>query len=222
MNKSRLITGLKARPIAQRPIKKAAPIVPPENPEKKNLGIGEIKTKTEAIIQDCLNRLGARWNRTFRMPKVDYFTLQGGVAGKAFYPQNIIQLNMQLLMRNWEEFQKTVIPHEVCHLIANTLYPRPMSHGREWQNLMMQLGCSPKPCHNYDTSAAKADVGKMTYKYECGCRTGTTADSPKLVRAISEKSHRQLVRNKTAYIRCNKCHFKLVCVDPLAQSKQQN
>lgn len=194
------------------------PVIKINLPPKKNLTLGEIKSETERIIRACLDKLGAKWNRTFPMPKVDYFSLTGTTAGEADSSKYLIRLNQTLLMQNWELFKKQTIPHEVCHLVANKLWVRPLAHGEQWKSLMLTLGCSLEACHKFDTALALAEKGKISFKYQCFCRIGNTPDSPFRTWAVEEKKHKALKAGKGKIV-CPKCHVALKCVDPMAAPK---
>jgi SprT protein len=171
------------------------------------LNIGEIKARTEEIVKDCLSRLGVKWNRDFPMPTIDYFSLKGRVAGRADSGANKIYLNYTLLCRNWEDFQRRTIPHEVCHLVANRLWARPQPHGPEWQGLMVYLGYPCTPCHTYDLTAVFAEKNVTTYKYKCMCRKGNKIDGAPITYALTEKQHNGIKNG--GFLRCKKCHAKL-------------
>lgn len=79
------------------------------------------------------------------------FDLRGTTAGRAWYPQCILQFNPILMLKN-EGFIAQTVPHEVAHLAAFHKYGMSIQpHGREWQLIMRLLGQKPKRCHNFLT-----------------------------------------------------------------------
>lgn len=106
---------------------------------------------------------------TLKKPEVLY-KLKGTTAGRAFPRQHKIDLNEGLLVRNYNEFFQTTIPHEAAHLIAPQVYGERCGHGDKWITVMRVLGVKEiTRCHQYDVTETK--IHKTHYIYTCpqGC-----------------------------------------------------
>lgn len=74
--------------------------------------------------------------------------------GRAFTFKNpqYIDLSYELLLEHGESFIDWVVPHELAHLAAYTVYGD-NGHGRGWKTVMdRDLGVIPERCHNFDNT----------------------------------------------------------------------
>lgn len=80
--------------------------------------------------------------------------LRGTVAGRAYYHQNLIQLNRILLRDNVERFIARTPWHEAAHLIAFRKHGGGIDpHGKEWSHIMWAFSKPATRCHTYDTTS---------------------------------------------------------------------
>lgn len=126
--------------------------------------------RVETKILETYLRAQTIFNRTFPLPKVTYED-KGRIAGYANFYEGKLNFSPTLLTDNVETFIAQTVPHEVAHLVTRAMYPRCMSHGREWKFVMRQLGARPDRCHSYDTSKVSKKRVTKRWKYRCGCRT---------------------------------------------------
>jgi SprT protein len=70
-------------------------------------------------------------------------------AGRAFYANDpqYVDLSMELLTYNLSAFLGDTIPHELCHLVAWTVYNE-HGHGNAWKMIMRSIGLEPTRLHN--------------------------------------------------------------------------
>ena len=117
------------------------------------------------------------------------FKLRGTTAGKAWGTSKI-QYQPTLLVENGQDFLDRTVPHEVAHIVVNTMAPNAgmarttvtrtgriqrrrlvKSHGPEWQRVMRNFGLNPKRCYSYDTSNARQGKLSCGYTYACKCQS---------------------------------------------------
>ncbi|WP_421134749.1 SprT family zinc-dependent metalloprotease [Alteromonas sp. A079] len=122
------------------------------------------------------------------------FRRSGKNAGTAFLQQNRINLHPTLFKENAEAFIRTVIPHEISHLLVWTLYGRVKPHGKEWQAVMQNVfNLHPSTTHRFDVSS----VTTAGYAYHCECNTHN----------LTTRRHNKILRG-TEY-RCRACGITL-------------
>ena len=92
------------------------------------------------------------------------FEKRGRVAGTACCSTNELDFNMDLAIKNEDDFLKQTVPHEVCHLIARQKFGKIKPHGKEWGYVMNIFGLEAKRCHNYNVSSLNTE-----YRYVCDC-----------------------------------------------------
>lgn len=161
--------------------------------------LGKVPPDKEAAINkavdDCLDKLGARFNRTFVRPTIVY-DVKGTTAGFAHYGKNEIRLNTELLYTHWDDMLHNTVPHEVAHIVAGQQYGfRIKPHGGEWALCMIALGLEPTRCHNYEVK--KARVHKRPFVYTCDCQE----------HHVTALLHRRMLSGRTYH--CNTCKGRL-------------
>jgi SprT protein len=117
-------------------------------------------------------KLIVRWNSRMR-----------SAAGRAFWPDGIIELNPRLLNISHEEVERTV-RHELAHLLAHARAGRRRiaAHGHEWRVACVDLGIADeKVCHRLPFERR---VMERRYVYFCP----HCAASFSRVRPIKKKS----------------------------------
>ncbi|MFT2111463.1 SprT family zinc-dependent metalloprotease [Marinomonas sp. 2405UD68-3] len=122
--------------------------------------------KVHEKLCECLMSAETYYKRKFVMP-VFNFKQRGKAAGTAHLQKNEIRLNYFMYQQDPHSFINDVVPHELAHLIAYTLYGSAIRpHGREWQSVMLYaLSCVPSRTHSFDTPTPK-----QAFQYRCECQ----------------------------------------------------
>lgn len=135
-----------------------------------------IKKRVETKIDQCIATIEKKYNVKFKKPAVHY-NVRGTTAGKAWCKQWIVGFNPVLLNENVDDFIARTVPHEICHLATELIYPhahvrvlgkKRSPHGAEWASIMTALGADATRCHSYDVENARVKR-TTTYSYMCGC-----------------------------------------------------
>ncbi len=146
-------------------------------------------------VEQCINHASSYFKQNFRLPKIG-FKQRGKIAGCARLQTNELRFNPILLSDNVDAFLEEVVPHEVCHLLAYTLFGKVRPHGKEWQSLMLELfDLKGQTYHQMDVSKVK---GK-SFNYQCEC--GSIE--------LGIRRHNKVVKGKQTYI-CRKCRSPLM------------
>ncbi len=125
------------------------------------------------------------------------FRLRGHAAGIACVRPPSIQYNPALLERYTSRFVDTIVPHEVAHIVVDSLYTKRVKpHGSEWKEVVLRLGGEPRATHEFETKAARR---LRRYYYECSCDE---------LHPFTGKSHRR-ARNGSFRYSCRKCAERL-------------
>lgn len=62
-----------------------------------------------------------------------------------------LKLHHGLYSRHKRYIEEVIVPHEFCHLVCASRYGESIRpHGKEWKELMCQLGLPPDPYHDLD------------------------------------------------------------------------
>lgn len=82
-------------------------------------------------------------------PKVILNNRLKTTAGRAFieHDPQYVDLCTELMEQYTEEFCNVIIPHELAHLAAYTVY-NDRGHRKGWKTIMRQLGLEPEVYHN--------------------------------------------------------------------------
>lgn len=157
------------------------PALPVEKPYSKT----RAEPVPEALRLRALERIAhyielarSAWPRAYDplpMPTCS-FDLRGHTAGAAIFGTKEnrqvlhVRLNAYLLCTQPDEVLRTVIPHEVAHLVVYHLHGRDVEgHGVEWQRVMRSFGQDPNVRHVMPTKAAR--VVERPFEYRCACQT---------------------------------------------------
>lgn len=84
------------------------------------------------------------------MPTVIMNPRLTSTAGRAWPDEWKIDLSCYLMIRNWDYFHYDIIPHELCHLIADKLY-HSTGHDRHWYHVVDFLGVKTNRLHSMKT-----------------------------------------------------------------------
>lgn len=145
-------------------------------------------------VEQCIHHASQYFEQNFKHPKIN-FNQRGKIAGSARLQFNELRFNPVLLEDNLDAFLQEVVPHEVCHLLAYTLFGKVRPHGKEWQSLMRNLfELNGQTYHQMDVAKVK---GK-SFNYQCEC--GTIE--------LGIRRHNKVIRGEQIYI-CKKCRSPL-------------
>lgn len=115
----------------------------------------KLQTQANVIVRAFTNIINKRFGTNMRVPNVS-FNVRGTTAGKAYYNQHLVDLNMQLYLENPSYFFNQTIPHEVAHLASVHIHgSKGAGHGKEWKVIMGLIGREPKRCHTLNVSSVK-------------------------------------------------------------------
>ncbi len=112
------------------------------------------------IVWDKLRRIYP--NIQTRYPAIVINKRLKTTGGRAFTwasPQ-YINLSHDLLLEHGQAFIDFVVPHELAHLVAYTIY-NDNGHGNGWKTVMMKdLGITPERCHPFGNTKWAASRAK--------------------------------------------------------------
>jgi SprT protein len=137
------------------------------------------------------------YRRSFVFPEVT-FDVRGKAAGRAYFYQNRIALNLRMLLENGQGFIDDTPGHEAAHLISFKVYgvyTKP--HGREWQSVMRVIGQAPNRTHSFQTQG---------FAYFCSCREHTL--STRMHNSIQRQLQTRICRYCRQVIKWAKLHEK--------------
>lgn len=154
----------------------------------------ELKRRVYLKMRECMDIIFQKYGIMLPIFDVEY-TLTSGVAGKAFYTQDLIKLNPILLAQNPDAFIARTVPHEYAHMAAYVIYGREgTGHGDRWIEVMQALGVKDiSRCHTYDTS----NVIRREKPYVWGCPVCKAE-----VRKTAQ-THGKWLRRSMVHIGCN-------------------
>jgi SprT protein len=76
--------------------------------------------------------------------------LTGKRAGCFHTKNSRIRFNLELMLKNKEDFINNTVPHEVAHYIVEIIDPTSRPHGATWKAIMKLFGIiNPQIYHNY-------------------------------------------------------------------------
>lgn len=153
-----------------------------------------IKIRVLEKVIECITKLEKHYAVKLRRPKL-LFEKRGTVAAVANSDNWYINLNPILLNENVDEFIENTIPHEICHLVCDEVYPSQRYsrniHGPRWREMMGILGAQAEAFHTYDVTNSRLPHTNTVYRYACtGCKK--TFD-------VGIKRHTSLVANPGAF-----------------------
>lgn len=188
-----------------------------------------MKDQVTARINQDIIKINTKYNVDLKMPSISY-DLRGTTAGTANWRTWHIRLNAVLLQENFDDMLNDTVPHELCHLATDLIYPeahqRGMSvvtasgrrrrakrspHGSQWQSIMRAIGVDPTRCHSYDTTNARVKT-RTRYDYKC-----STCDH---VMSVGPKHHAKMQRGAYMYHKsCKGSRLILVNAQPAPELK---
>ncbi len=142
-----------------------------------------------------------QFSMSFPTPHV-VFNLRGKTAGLAYPDRHEIRVNHEMMELNGKDFVKTVIAHELAHLVAFRKYGRNIRpHGIQWQQVMHVFGCSADRTHHYAIASQRQ---QRRYYYKCGCKGMHTLSCVRHNRSTNGAKYS-----------CRKCKQLLTFVSPI-------
>ena len=177
---------------------------------KKNI-IPPVTKQQQAYVIDRTNHFvdlaSQLFNKNFQPVPVN-FKLTGRAAGMYHVNnrQRYIRYNPYIFSKYFEDNLQNTVPHEVAHYIADMIYGirniRP--HGKEWQSIMVDFGCTPKVRCDYNLEGIPQRTQRR-FNYQCNCREYE----------ITTRRH-NMIQNRQRIYHCPKCHYR---IDFLSDSK---
>ena len=109
-------------------------------------------TKTLLLIaQVARNKAWTNCQRVYtlkrKMPEIILNNRLKTTAGRCFLDKRLIDLSTDLFTENVQEFELTIIPHEVAHMVAFDVF-KDEGHGAGWKKVMRALDLEPARCHD--------------------------------------------------------------------------
>lgn len=158
--------------------------------------------KIDKHVNLCFDKAEVFFGTTFKRSHSN-FKQRGKAAGTAHLQKNELRFNHFMYTQNPDVFLKTVIPHEVAHIIVFQIYASNVKpHGKEWQAVMRKVyGLLPERTHSFDVPPLK-----NAYSYYCLCQT----------HEFSQRRHSRVL--KGVEYSCKKCGSKLAILHPRSDS----
>ena len=95
------------------------------------------------------------------VPRIEFSNRLKTTAGLAYaesIPQ-FVRLSTELLWEHTDEMLESTLPHELCHLVAWSVY-QARGHGPDWRRVMIRIGLEPDVYHNMTNSKHEARRAK--------------------------------------------------------------
>lgn len=144
-----------------------------------------------SCLRTYLSIANQYFNVSYDEPEILY-RQKGSVAGSALLTSWQIQLNLNMLLENSEQFIAEVIPHELAHLIVYKNFGRVKPHGNEWQALMEHVfKLDAKRTHNFNLPK---QTQNNRHRYRCQCQE----------HLLTHIRHNKIQRKQTQYY-CKNC-----------------
>lgn len=125
----------------------------------------QLQSDLITTVENCYAKAESKLNRTFPRPQV-LFNQRGKIAGSALLQKNTLKFHPAIYQQNIEHFLYHVVPHEIAHLLVWQIYGKTAPHGREWQQMMINVfECPPHRTHQYNID----DIGIKHFDYFCDC-----------------------------------------------------
>lgn len=159
-----------------------------------------LESQKQAVVAETNRRIdeaGILFNMSLPYLPVT-FDLKGKCAGmyKAVGDHRLIRFNPWLFAKYFEESFSNTVPHEVAHYVVHMMWGSKgiKPHGREWRDIMLALGVSPKATNNYDLDGVPKRSYRR-YRYRCGCK----------MHELTIIRHKKIVHQGARYY-CKSCH----------------
>ncbi len=128
------------------------------------------------------------------------FDLTGTTAGmfRVKAGQAEIRFNPQAFSLEFDQHLMETVPHEVSHYVVYRLFGHRniKPHGKEWQNVMIALGKTPRVSGGYSVDGLSTRKF-VTHPYRCACQS----------HQLTSIRHNRVLKGK--YYLCRKCRHPL-------------
>jgi SprT protein len=178
----------------------------------------DLENQLETHLLACVEQAACFYNTDFFYDAIE-FNLRGQSAGQLRFKRQTatsfwnkdkskqqiagayFRFNKQLLESYRHDFIAEVVPHEVAHLVAYTVYgPAIKPHGAEWKYVMREVfERAPKVRHQFAVPIRK----RKSFAYQCGCDDR--------VHELSAIRHNRILQSRAVY-KCRACHDDLIQV----------
>lgn len=158
----------------------------------------EIKQRVEAKVIQTVEKINAHYGLKMPVPDI-YYDVHSTNGGLAKYATLSVHFNPKIMQENLEDYLKTTVPHEVCHIGVWQKYlfekkkVAPKAHGSEWKLMMWVVGAPARRTHEYDVAEVKRKTVK--YEYQCGCNKSIV---------VGARIHKS-IKDKVKIYTCKKC-----------------
>ena len=156
--------------------------------------INEIKVKVCIFFPNFtkdINSLNYRFNSRMRT-----------TAGRAYFKQNLIELNLRLFLNLSDLEKKEVVIHEISHLISFQYFHH-TAHGKPFKEVLKKLGAKNLSAfHSYNVQHLKNKT--KLFKYYCGCETSES-------NTIGRIRYNRIMKGYK--YRCKKCDFIIKLIE---------
>ncbi len=182
----------------------------------------QITAKVKELVKEANKRYSGE---DMLVPKVVFNNRLKTTAGRARLCRinkvcKLVEFNVHLAARNFNDFMKRTVVHEVAHGVAFEYFGH-LGHGAPWKRVMRDYGAEPSRCHDYD-------VSELTngYTFVCGgCKT-TIQAGPRVGKEIANGNPRRRrcrkCKSATFHNITNKPASQPEPVDMAAEKKQSN
>ena len=117
----------------------------------------------QAIATNWWIKATSIWPTIGKMPVIEMNSRLTSCGGRAFmltpknklnFPDLIekIDFSCYLMEKDYAEYQREIIPHELAHFIAFRVYGE-QNHGKAFVDVMQQLGCRGTRWHSIETKS---------------------------------------------------------------------
>jgi SprT protein len=146
-------------------------------------------------------------------PKVRLVDL-GKVGGRAYFAQNVVELNIHFLQTAEKEMIEQTLPHELAHLATFDLFPRSkQAHGPEFRHVLGAISHNTDTYHKMNVEdikgLSKQIKTKTRYLYRCGC--------PDKKHAITPVTHNR-IKKGAVHLQCRNCRQPIVFLKDVIRS----
>jgi predicted SprT family Zn-dependent metalloprotease len=109
-----------------------------------------------AFWNHATKKCAARGINIGEMPAVVMNARLTSTAGRSFSDLWKIDLSCYLMIRNWDHFHNDIIPHELCHCIADKFHGS-KGHDKPWKDTIKFLNVKTSTYHTLKTKHMRGE-----------------------------------------------------------------